>query len=455
MGLGRLETNGSKKRGALLHRALVSEPGSCIRRLGGGKRSREMRFTRFLRHPAVTPEAIFATAGERTKGLAAGRDVLAIQDSSDLVLGGTKRRKQGFGPVGKGGAIRGLTLHAVLAVDAHSGEVLGLAGGEVWNRTGGKVSPHAGRHLEDKESLRWITGAETAARIFIKAASITVVADRESDIYEEYARRPANVHLLTRMHHNRCLVDGQKLHDQLDAMQPAGDLETVDIPAKPGQPARQAELALRFCKVEIKAPHRGMPAAALRRLPPSCMLWAIDIREVGAPDNIKPIHWRLLSTRAVEDRNAALAMLRFYRMRWSIEEYFNSLKSGGFNIEEADIGEPGAMMTLTAAAAVAAVTVMQLIKARDNPQGQAINVAFNTLDRKIMAIINADYEGPNPRPRQKNPYPPESLAYATWIIGRLGGWTGYYDKPGPKTLTAGLRKFDAIKHGASIMQKDM
>jgi hypothetical protein len=417
-----------------------------------------MRFTRFLRHPAVTPEAIFAAAGERTQGLAAGREVLAIQDSSDLVLGGTKRRKQGFGPVGKGGATRGLTLHAVLAVDVHSGEVLGLAGGEVWNRTSGKVGARAGRHLEDKESLRWITGAETAAQVLAKAASITVVADRESDIYEEYARRPANVHLLTRMRHNRCLVDGQKLHDQMDARRPAGDLEVVDIAAKPGpgshMAARQAKLALRFCKVEVKAPHRGMPAAALRRLPQSCTLWAIDIREVGAPETVKAIHWRLLSTRAVEDRNAALAMLQLYRMRWAIEEYFNSLKSGGFNIEEADIGEPDAMMTLTAVAAVAAVTVMQLIKARDNPEGQTINVVFNTLDRKIMAIINADYEGPNPRPRQKNPHPPASLAYATWVIGRLGGWTGYYDKPGPKTLTAGLRKFNAIKQGAIMMRKD-
>ena len=133
-------------------------------------------------------------------------------------------------------------------------------------------------------------------------------------------------------------------------------------------------------------------------------------------------------------------MLRLYRMRWTIEEYFNSLKSGGFNIEAADIGEPGAMMTLTAVAAVAAVTVMQLIKARDNPKGQA---------------INADYEGPNPRPRQKNPHPPTSLAYATWVIGRLGGWTGYYDKPGPKTLNAGLRKFHSIKQGAIMMRKDM
>ena len=434
---------------------MVCDPGSCVRKLGGGKRSREMRFTRFLRHPAVTPEAIFADAAVKTGLLAAGREVLAIQDSSDLVLGGVKRRAQGFGPVGKGGCTRGLTLHAILVVDVITGEVLGLAGGQVWNRTGGKAAPRAQRTLEEKESQRWIKGAETTGQVLAKAAGITVVADRESDIYEDYARKPANVHLVTRMRHNRCLVDGKKLYDHVAARNPAGDLEHIDIPAKPGHSARQAKLALRFCKVEIKAPHSGMSADAVHRLPRSLTLWAIDICEVDAPEGITPIHWRLISTRPVEDRAGALAMLRLYRMRWAIEEYFHSLKSGGFNIEEAHIGEPDPMMGLTAVAAVAAVTVMQMIKARDNPLGQAIAAVFDKQDCKIIAAINAEYEGPNPRPRQKNPHPRHSLAYATWVIGRLGGWTGYYDKPGPKTLNSGLQNFYKIKHGTILMRRDM
>jgi hypothetical protein len=439
-----------------LHRALVREPGCCIRKLGGGRRDCEIRFTRFLRHPAVKPEAIFASAGERTSKLAKGRAVLAIQDNSHVELGGSKRRKQGFGPVGKGGAQRGLSLHAVLAVDAVTGEVLGLAGAEVWNRTGGqKVSPRASRSLDGKESMRWMRGAETAARVLSKASSITVVADRESDIYTDYAMRPEGVDLLCRMRHNRCLADGQKLYDQLDAQRPDGAVESIDIPAKPGQPARKAKLQLRFCEVVIKAPKTGMPPEDLRRLPKSCALWAIDIREIDCPEAIIPIHWRLLSTRAVTDRAAALDMLRLYRMRWSIEEYFHCLKTGGFNIEEAGIGDPAPMMVLTAAAAVAAVTVMQLIKARDKPEGQAIAVVFDTYDCKVIAAVNADYEGPNPRPRQKNPHPKQSLAHATWVIGRLGGWTGYYDKPGPKTLNAGLQKFYMLKQGAIMMRRDM
>ena len=426
-----------------------------MRKLGSGRHCREMRFTRFLRHAAVTPEAIFADAAVKTGLLAAGREVLAIQDSSDLVFGGVKRRAQGFGPVGKGGCTRGLTLHAVFVMDAMTGEVLGLAGAQVWNRTGGKAAPRAQRTLEEKESLRWVKGAETAGRVLVKASAITVVADRESDIYEDYARKPANLHLVTRMRHNRCLVDGQKLYDHMAAQNPAGELEHIDIPAKPGQTARQAKLALRFCKVAVRAPHSGMPKESVHLLPRSLTLWAIDICETDAPEATPPIHWRLISTRAIEDRAGALEILRLYRMRWSIEEYFHSLKSGGFKIEEARIGEPDPMMVLTAAAAVAAVTVMQLIKARDNPLGQAIAAVFDKKDCKIIEAINQEYEGPNPRPRQKNPNPKNSLAYATWVIGRLGGWTGYYDKPGPKTLNSGLQNFYKIKHGTLLMRRDM
>src|SRR6185437_13844080 len=72
------------KRGACLHEALVARPGSCIRRLGG-TRSREMRFTRFLRNAAVTADEMSRHAGALTAERVAGREVVAIQDTSELV----------------------------------------------------------------------------------------------------------------------------------------------------------------------------------------------------------------------------------------------------------------------------------------------------------------------------------------------------------------------------------
>jgi hypothetical protein len=51
------------------------------------------------------------------------------------------------------------------------------------------------RSLEDKESVRWVDAAQSAAQPLANAASIVVVGDRENDIYQAFApqagrRRP-------------------------------------------------------------------------------------------------------------------------------------------------------------------------------------------------------------------------------------------------------------------------
>src|ERR1043165_5820569 len=115
-----------------------------------------MQFTRFLRNEAVTPEEMAAHAGEATAGRVVGRDVIVIQDTSELALGGRRARANGYGPVGKGGALRGLLLHAVVAVDANNGGVIGLVDAKVWNRTGGKARHRRSRTTKQKESQRWL-----------------------------------------------------------------------------------------------------------------------------------------------------------------------------------------------------------------------------------------------------------------------------------------------------------
>ena len=54
--------------------------------------------------------------------------------------------------------------------------------------------------------------------------------------------------------------------------------------------------------------------------------------------------------------------------------------------------------------------------------------------------------------KQKNPFPPESLAWATWVIARLGGWTGQPSErpPGPITIHKGLVRFEAVALGFAL-----
>ena len=424
-------------------------PGSCILELGGGLRRGEIGFGRFLRNTAVTVQALSEAAGKRTGERVQGRDILAIQDTSEIVLGGPKMRQAGFGPVGRGGFLGGVLVHPVLAVDAASGELVGLADIAVWNRDKPITTHHSKRPLAQKESQKWLNGARRAGEVLSKASRITIVSDRESDLYEDFACRPQNVYVLIRASANRNLANGERLFDHAPTLFEAGRI-TVTITASPGRPAREAKLALRFGPVSIKRPARGMPMADLRQLPEAAHLHLVDIREVDAPKGMEPIHWLLLTSHVIETLGQARLMLDFYRKRWIIEEFFRTLKSAGFRIEDAKMSDPTAFMNFAALAAIAAVTVTQMVRARDNPSGQLLTDAFDPHDKPLLMAICKDYEGEAPTERQKNPHPPDTLAFATWVIARLGAWTGYYGKPGPATLARGLQKYHTVKYGAKI-----
>lgn len=397
----------------------------------------------------MTVQSLSEACGRRTGERVQGRDILAIQDTSEIVLGGPKIRKAGFGPVGRGGFLGGVLMHPVLAVDAASGELVGLADIAVWNRDKLITTHHSKRPLAEKESQKWLNGARRAGEVLSKASRITVVSDRESDLYEDFACRPQNVHVLIRASSNRNLANGEKLFAHAAALAEAGRV-TVTIAASPGRPVRDAKLALRFGSVSIKRPERGMPTADLKQLPESVNLHLVDIREIDAPKGIEPIHWLLLTSHVIEAFGQARQMLDFYRKRWIIEEFFRTLKSAGFRIEDAKMSDPSAFMNLAALAAIAAVTVTQMVRARDNPAGQALSDAFDPDDKPLLVALCKNYEGDKPTVRQKNPHPPDTLAFATWVIARLGAWTGYYSKPGSATLARGLQKYHAIKYGRQI-----
>lgn len=389
-----------------------------------------------------------AHAAEGTATRVAERDVVVIQDTSELALGGSRAKKNGYGPVGKGGNLRGLLLHAALAVDASTGAVLGLVDAKVWNRTGGKAKHRRTRKTPQKESQRWLDGTKRAGEVLAAANSITGVSDRESDIYEHFARRPDNVHLIVRACQSRQIKTAEAdqinlLFAHVDSLLEQGRFE-VNIPAAPGRKARVTELAVRFCRVEVCKPLHG----AARDLPATVSLTIVDVRETSTPEDGKPIRWRLLTTHAVTNLGEARRIVDFYRMRWIIEEYFHTLKTAGFNIEAADISDPKVMIKFVTATAVAAVTVMQLVKARDGMTGQKLSDAFDPADQPILEATSEQLEGKTAR--QMNPHPRGSLAFAAWVIARLGGWTGYYGKPGPQVMRRGLDDFQRIKYGATL-----
>jgi Transposase DDE domain len=412
-----------------------------------------VRFGRFLRNRSVTADEMVCHAATGTAARARGRDVVVVQDTSELALGGRRARANGYGPVGKGGALGGLLLHGALVLEHRTGALLGLLDARIWNRDEGEVTPRRSRATADKESQRWLDTTARASKVLAEANSITVVSDRESDIYEHFASRPANTHLIVRACQNRKIKTTPEdtnalLFPFIDRL-PEACRFSAKIPAAPGRKARVTELAVRFSPVELCKPRHG----AARDLPDAIALMLVDIREVSTPEDGEPIHWRLLTTHTVTSLAEACRIVDLYRMRWTIEEFFRTLKTAGFDIEEADIGEPQVMTNFVAAATVAAVTVMQLVKARDGTTDQQLADAFEPNERPILEALSVRLEGDTAR--QKNPHSKGSLAFAAWVIARLGGWTGYYGKPGPKVMRRGLDDFRRIKYGTTLRLQDV
>ena len=368
----------------------------------------------------MTTEEMVSRAVTGTAARVAGRDIIVVQDTSELVLGGRPARDNGFGPVGKGGALGGVLLHAALALEAGSGALLGLADAKIWNRDQGAVKHRRSRATEDKESQRWIDTTVRVGERLASARSITCVSDRESDIYEHFTRRPSNVHLIVRACQDRLIAAeateaSALLFGFVDSLPEQGRF-SVKIPAVPGRKARLAELAVRFAPVALRRPLHGA-----RGLPANVTVTVVDVRETSPPaDGSTPVHWRLLTTHEVNNVEAACRIVDFYRLRWSIEEYFRTLKTAGFDIEDADLSDPHAMMNLVAAASISAVTVMQLVKGRDGADQRRLSDAFEPNDQRILEAICEKLEGKTDR--QKNPHPEGTLAFAAGSsLGSAGG----------------------------------
>ena len=87
-------------------------------------------------------------------------------------------------------------LHPLLVMDAADGTCLGLAHLHHWNRTSKAAANYRQLPIEDRESYRWLAVAEAGKKCLSAASMVTIVADRESDIYEEWARLPDVAHPL-------------------------------------------------------------------------------------------------------------------------------------------------------------------------------------------------------------------------------------------------------------------
>ena len=333
----------------------------------------------------------------------------------------------------------------MIAVDADTHALLGLVGGTVWNRDQPVTTPLRKRALADRESRRWVETAEQATEVLAGAAMVTVVSDREGDIYPTWGRVPGvGFHVLNRVMSDRRLIgaaEGTTLYTAADGFAVAGTA-SIELPARlPERAKRTARVAIRFGEVEIARPVNEKD----RTLPKTVRLRLVEVREIAPPKGVEALHWRLLTTHEVADVTKAWEIVGWYKARWTIEQLFRVSKSQGLGLEDSQLHTAERLLKLAAAAIKAACIDMQLVQERDGAHGLPAGTVFTDDEIETLEALNPTLEGKTTR--QQNPHPRRSLAWAGWVIARLGSWHCYGKPPGPITFHRGMERFNAIHQG--------
>jgi hypothetical protein len=385
---------------------------------------------------------------------------LCISDTTDVHLSSHQGRLKadGVGYVGNAVGL-GFYIHPTLLVEVEEsgqGRIAGYSSIQIWHREEIKGTRKNDRYksvaIEEKESYKWIRSADESKERLPQARMLTMIGDREADIYEEFVRVPdERTQILVRCCQDRYLADGAKLFEKLDETEAGGCYEfLIEGDKRVGSRARKAHLEVRWTEVEIIAPVRYKGQVG------SVRLQAIQAKEIGIGED-EAINWRLLTTHEVKDFADARRLIGYYRWRWQIEQMFRVLKRQGLALEASQLESAEAIKKMCVLAIPTAVRIMQLVMARAGGGGTERHLAevFTAEEAEYLTVLLPKIEGQTDC--RKNPYKADKLAWGAWIIARLGGWSGYKsDRPaGVITMKNGLKKFNLYYHGYRLAREDV
>ena len=313
--------------------------------VAGGNWPKVKAYYRLIDKPndsAVTMSNILLPHREQTiRRMKAENIVLCIQDGSDLNYNKLDKC-EGLGVIGSNqtGAIsRGLHMHSTIAVTTE-GLPLGILRSEC---TAPKLKskddnrPASAIPIEEKKTFCWIEGVRDCMDLKARMprTSLINVMDREGDFFEMFddqRENSSNVNLLVRAKHNRNTTGEYKLFEAVRQSPAQAQIE-IKIPrqsarakkskqkARAKRPMRIAKVSVRYLQVKLNPPpyHNDKDPIAL---------WVVHVREDSPPVNAERLEWFLLTTINIKSIDDALNCVKWYCLRWRIEDWHRVLKSG-------------------------------------------------------------------------------------------------------------------------------
>ncbi len=466
---GKADLNDSRRTKRLVKLAgdMAAQTGHSIVRASQDPGSIEGAY-RFIRNEAIKPEDIAEAGFKQTDQIVSQRrQVLAIQDTTGLSyrhsivneLGEVSSAKaKCHNPKG-----RSLYVHSTLMLDTDSEEVLGLSNQHYFYRetkNKGKKGRLQNRPIEEKESYKWQRNIKEISSRMGTMDNVIDVCDREGDIYEYLDYQLSESHrFVVRAKDNRKLKQPEGLlADIVENIEPQCHY-TLDIKQKGGRKARQATLALSYTQIIINKPKRAKGQNDIS-------VNMIVCQEVGADDVSEKqgelrskrkcpgvLRWVLYTTEAIHSVEDAQIIVRYYELRWRIEEFHKVWKSDGEHVESLRMQSRENLKRVAIIKAFIAVRLLQLQDLAQNEESSKsipCTAHFSELSWKILwKKVEKQKSIPTSIP---------SLHWAYYSMAKLGGW---YDskrtgRVGVKALWSGwLKLMDLVESFETLKELEI
>ena len=415
---------------------------------------------RFFDNESVTPEAILAPHIAATRErIRRTKVALLVQDTTEIDVTRPQQQVEGVGPMTSNSRF-GMFYHPLFAFD-QEGLPLGTLWAKCWARERIETELSAAQKrkklketpIEEKESYRWIEGF-SAARDTANSCPQTqcvCIADSEADVYEQFVEAinspsERQLHLLVRLCHDRAL--GEKGSSVLTAVGASPCLYThqIDVgrraspfkgkkftgkerPRHVPRTARTAMMQVRATQVTLRPPQRHD-----RMLPP-VTLNVVLVEESTPPAGETPVQWILITTLPIDEIDQVKDIVHYYSIRWQIEVYFRTLKSG-CRIEERYFERRGRLHNCLAVYAIVAWEIFYLCRLSQECPDLSCEVIFEPNEWKPVYLTVR---------RGKLPVAPPTINEITRMIASLGGYViRRSTRPGTQTLWFGLQRMNDL-----------
>lgn len=338
----------------------------------------------------------------------------------------------------------GLYDHTHLAVTPN-GLSLGVVGVEYFDRDEeglGKSKERSKLPIEEKESLRWLTGYRLACELACDCpeTQIVSVADREADLYDIFMEsekqakeHPRSADFIIRAKIKRSLPERdpeagphayKKVRDEVSKSELRAT-QTIDLPRTPKRAARQAKLEVRAIRVTVKPPHE-------RSSLPTVTYNVVLVEEVDGPNDGTDVSWLLITSLPIDSLEDIQLVIDYYVARWTIEVFFRVFKTG-CKVEKIQLETLSRLKNCLAFYKIIAWRIMYLTQMNRECPTLPCDAVFDDCEWMSVWRVVTQTELPQTTP---------TLSEFMSLLTQLGGYNNRKTEspPGPQPVWVGIRR---------------